>query len=239
MNDKLFAFIICTNNEIFLRECITYIHQLDIPAGYDIDIISIHDAPYMTAGYNAGMISSNAKYKIYMHQDTFILNKYFLHDILSIFQDDESIGMIGMVGYPTIAPTGIMWHETRVGAIPLYGASNGYPEADCNNYRYKKTDGYSDVALVDGLMMITSKDLPWDEENLKHWDFYDAFQSMRFLLSGYRIVVPKQTLPWFIHDDGKLLSMWNYHSYRSLFLELYAPYIGMDCFEIRRKVLEG
>jgi len=232
MNEKLFAFIICTNNQLMLQECISYINLLKIPEGYDIDLLTITDAPCMTAGYNEGMNASDAKYKIYMHQDTFILNQYFLFDILKIFHQDDSIGMIGMVGYQSIAPTGIMWHEDRFGAVPLYGVAGKYRDADYKTYEYQLNDGYTDVAIIDGLMMITSKDIPWDEENLKHWDFYDAFQSMRFLLAGYRIVVPVQKYPWFIHDDGRLLSMWNYHPYRRLFLELYAPYIGKNCFEI-------
>ena len=235
MNDKLFAFIICTNNQVYLNECIHYINQLDVPQGYSTELLTITDAPCMTAGYNEGMHSSSAKYKIYMHQDTFILNRFFLRDILEIFSEDSSIGMIGLVGYPSVAPTGIMWHEVRVGATPLYGAKRSYPEANYNLYRYCLTDGYTDVALIDGLMMITSTDLPWDEKHLKHCDFYDAFQSMNFLLNGYRFVVPIQTLPWFVHDDGRILSMWNYHPYRKLFLELYAPYIGKNCTEIRKE----
>ena len=56
---------------------------------------------------------------------------------------------------------------------------------------------------------------------------------MNFLLHSYRIVVPNQTLPWFIHDDGKFLSMWGYNKYRKIFMEKYEKYLGKSCFEIR------
>lgn len=39
------------------------------------------------------MKSSDAKYKIYLHQDVFILNKNFLFDLLYYFSD-KSTGMI-------------------------------------------------------------------------------------------------------------------------------------------------
>jgi hypothetical protein len=90
------------------------------------------------------------------------------------------------------------------------------------------------VAIVDGLLMATAYDLVWDEDNLKDWHFYDAFQSMNFLLHGYRVSVPNQTLPWFIHDDGKFLSLWGYNKYRRLFMDKYRIYLGKSGKEIRK-----
>ncbi|MBD5464734.1 MAG: hypothetical protein HDR22_02770 [Lachnospiraceae bacterium] len=236
INEHKFAFIICTNNDLYLQECIHYLNQLIIPDGYETDLLTIYEAASMTSGYNEGMASTDARYKIYLHQDVFIVNRFFLLDILSIFQSDPAIGMIGMVGYPIVSPTGIMWHSKRIGALPLYGGhEHAYPHADYKSYRYSLTDGISDAALIDGLMMITSQDLPWDDTTLKEWHFYDAFQSMNFLLHGYRVVVPVQKLPWFIHDDGMLLSMWSYNKYRKIFMEKYAPYLGKSHSQIRKK----
>lgn len=233
MNPNKFAFIICTNNEMYLQECFHYINQLIVPEGYSFDILTIREAACMTAGYNEGMLASDAKYKIYMHQDVFILNRNFLSDILHIFQSDTSIGMIGMVGYPYVSPTGFMWIAKMLGANPLYGSRNAYPDADYSTYRYSESDGISDAALIDGLMMVTSQDLPWDEEMLTAWHFYDAFQSMNFLLHGYRVVVPNQTLPWFIHDDGRALAMYGYDDYRKIFLQKYKKYLNKSYDEIR------
>lgn len=234
MNEHKFAFIICANNEIYLEECLHYLNQLLIPVGYETELLTIYDAKCMTAGYNEGMAATDAKYKIYMHQDVFITNRYILFDILSLFQADSSIGMIGIVGYPVVSKTGFMWHEKRVGAVPLYGdTTHAYPHADYSIYRHQPSEGMCDVALIDGLMMITAYDLPWDEELLHDWDFYDAFQSMNFLLQGYRVVVPNQKLPWVIHDDGQSLSMWNYNKYRKIFMKKYEIYLGKSCLEIR------
>lgn len=237
MNDHKFAFIICTNNEIYLQECLHYLQQLIVPESYEMDVLTIQDAQSMASGYNEGMHSTDAKYKIYMHQDVFILNKNFLSDILTIFVSDPSIGMLGMVGYPVVSLSGFMWHEKRIGAVPLYGARHAYPNADYSAYHYSfKKEGIQDVALIDGLMMITAYDLPWEEETLKDWDFYDAFQSMNFLLHNYRVVVPRQTFPWFIHDDGKSLSMWNFNKYRKLFMQRYGAYLNKSYAEIRLSV---
>ena len=239
MNNRKFAFIICTNNETLIHECLTYISLLYIPDGYTVDTLTITDAPSITSGYNEGMNSSDAKYKIYMHQDVFILNKYLLYDIIDIFNADSNIGMIGIVGYQNVSSTGMMWQEKRYGLTKLYGSYRKYPNSLYTNneyisYRYDLAkDGFTEVTIVDGLMMITSQDLSWDEFTLKDWDFYDAFQCINFLENSYKIVVPNQIFPWVIHDDGYILSMWNYNKYRKAFINRFNKYLGLNAPQIR------
>ena len=73
MNDHKFCFIICTNNELLLGEAVLYIHSLIVPDGYSVELLTVKDAASMTSGYNEAMEASDAKYKIYMHQDVFII----------------------------------------------------------------------------------------------------------------------------------------------------------------------
>ena len=109
MNEKEICFIMCVNNEKYMEEAAYYITQLHIPDGYELSLLTIADARSMTAGYNEAMQASDAKYKVYLHQDTFILNPYFLDDCIRIFESDSRIGMIGMIGIPQMQESGIMW----------------------------------------------------------------------------------------------------------------------------------
>ena len=84
MNPDKICFIVCYNDEIYLSECILYLNQLIVPYGMETDLISIEGAESMTSGYQAGMHASDAKYKVYLHQDTFILNRNFIYDIIII-----------------------------------------------------------------------------------------------------------------------------------------------------------
>ena len=102
VNDKEVCFIICSNNTLYMEECLYYIAHLNVPEGYRTDVLTIEDAASMTSGYNEGMRASGAKYKVYLHQDTFIVNKNFIQDFLDVFMQDETIGMIGMVGAPRL-----------------------------------------------------------------------------------------------------------------------------------------
>ena len=54
IDNKRIAFIICVNDEEEYAECQYYLNRLHIPEGYEMDIISIREAPSMAAGYNAG-----------------------------------------------------------------------------------------------------------------------------------------------------------------------------------------
>ena len=126
MNDKKFSFIIAVTNEQYYEECVYYIQRLLVPCGYTIDILSIYEAESMCSAYNQAMNSSEAKYKIYLHQDVFIRNEKFLVDILNIFRNDESIGMIGMIGGNNMPKTGMTFCEWDEGVVHAINPDMAY-----------------------------------------------------------------------------------------------------------------
>ena len=234
MNDHKFCFIICTNNSLMLEECVHYINHLTVPEDFEIELLTVNDASSMTQGYNEALVSSDAKYKIYMHQDVFLLNKNILNDLLDIFHADPQIGLIGMIGYDTISPDGIMWHQKRIGNLYLRRPPKPYPSLSDYHYSLKE-DGYSLAALLDGFFLATSQDLEWNTQLLKGWDFYDAFQCINFLEHGYKIAVPTQTFPWCIHDDNQFPILFHYNHYRQIFMQTYKAYLGKSYTDILKK----
>ena len=99
MNEKKICFIMCTNNAQYEAEAMHFISKLHVPQGYEIDAISIKEAKSLTSGYNEGMRASDAKYKVYLHQDVMIVEPDFIARLLHIFEDPE-IGMVDMLGTP-------------------------------------------------------------------------------------------------------------------------------------------
>lgn len=182
----------------------------------------------MTSAYQEAMEQSDAKYKIYLHQDVFILNRNFLTDLLAVFAADSEIGMVGIAGYETVSEDGIMWHEKRMGAIYQKREIKSY--FDYHQYLYSiSADGYTCVAVVDGLLIATAYDVPWNTLELRGFEFYDAFQSMEFLKRGYKIAVPKQRNPWCLYDDTQISTLLHYDQYRQLFLNKLPKYFGKKC----------
>ena len=225
MNDKKFCFIICTNSELYYDECLNYISRLIVPDGYTIEVIGVTEADSMTSGYNQGMKESDAKYKIYMHQDVFILYSHFLQSVLDIFGVDENIGMIGMVGAEKMAVDGVMWHDWRRGNLYEGNIEEQFDELNYETYQYHLEDGLYNVQVIDGLMMITSKDLEWREDIFDGWDYYDVSQSFEMIRDGYKVVVPEQRLPWCLHDDG-VLNLKNHDKYRRICIKEYSNMFG-------------
>ncbi|MCM1543002.1 MAG: glycosyltransferase family protein [Blautia sp.] len=217
MNERKFCFIICTNDELQLQECILYLSLLHVPEGYETDLITITDAVSMTSGYNEGMNASDARYKIYLHQDSFIVEPYFLDKLLGLFQADERIGMVGTLGTERLASDGIMWHEERCGNVYLPNRHGG---------KIKNPDQeWQEAEALDGLLMATQYDLPWREDLFQGWHFYDVSQCMEFRRAGYKLVVPRQEKNWVIHNCG-VCSLQQYEENRILLLQEYPEIAG-------------
>ena len=228
MDAHKICFITCVNDERYLQECQWYLNRLIVPDTYLMEFLSVSDAASMAAGYNEAMQASDAKYKVYLHQDTFIRNRNFIADILKIFEDEE-IGLIGMIGTEELSNDGVMWNGQRCGNFYGIEKSSG---ADVRRI----TALYQDVIAVDGYLMVTQYDLSWREDLFGGWDFYDVSQCGEFLKKGYRVIVPAQSDgAWAIHDCGPQ-KMWFYGENRKVFLENYAEVFHID--RSRKRVLQ-
>ena len=218
IDENKIGIIACVNNDRYWEECLYYLSELYVPEGYSVEVTEIRDAESMCSGYNEGMKSSEAKYKIYMHQDVFITDKWFFEELLDIFKTDEKIGMVGLAGSVGLPKDAVVWHGPRVSVIYCEGNSSIDLLNDKAGFDSKKI---IPVDAIDGLLMATSKDIPWREDIFDGWDFYDVSQSREFINAGYKVVVPNYERPFAVHDDGTVLNLTNYDKYRKVFLENY------------------
>lgn len=216
MNASKICFITCVNDDERYQKSLFYINNLDVPSGYSIDILSIKEAESMASGYNKAIQHNDAKYKVYLHQDVFIINKRFIQDFLHIFSN-ENIGMIGVAGSSRIPANGVWW-ESRYNFGKVYDSHAGI--LSLLSFRNIEAE-FEEVQGVDGLIMITQYDIPWREDIFTGWHFYDLSQSLEFIRSGYKVIVPRQVKPWCIHDCGLTIVTNDYHNYRQVFLNEY------------------
>ncbi|WP_160687315.1 glycosyltransferase [Clostridium sp. C2-6-12] len=225
------AFITCVNDEERYEECIKYIDSLYIPDGITKEKIAVRNAKSMTSGYNQAMNSSNAKIKVYLHQDTLIVNKNFILDILVIFERNDKVGMLGVVGAKSIPLSGIWWESND-----KYGKVFENSNSIMNELKFKDVNSrFEEVDAIDGLIMVTQYDIPWNESKFKGWHFYDLSQCIEFEKRGYIIAIPQQVTPWVLHDCG-IVSTNNYDMERKLFINEYqeqfypkVSVIAVDC----------
>lgn len=213
MDDKEFYFIACVNDEVLYAECERHIDALSIPKGYRIEKVKITAAKGMAEAYQKAMQQSNARYKIYLHQDTFILNKNLLYDILRLFMLHQRIGMIGVVGATRLPSTGIWFNsalhsfgevrENRRGGGLNY-LLGGWNKQKYRLMRFRRVrKEYLPVVVIDGLIMITQYDIPWRTDLYGGFIYYEGPQCIEFIKQGYEVVVPRQEQTWCMHYGNR------------------------------------
>lgn len=216
------AFIVCTNDEGYLEECKFYIERLYVPEGMTVSFLAVEETKSMTSGYNEAMRSSDARYKVYLHQDVFILNRNFIFDILACFECDENLGMIGVAGAKRLPSNADAWKSLDVGGCYSIGTFSdvGYiaVRPEINN----PADIFQEVDFIDGMLMATAYDLEWDER-IGGFHFYDVTQCINFKSNDLKIAVARQNDIWTFHDFGPL-NLETYNANRRNFCELYAEF---------------
>lgn len=216
MDEKKISFIIPVNNENEYFQCITLINSLIVPNDFKIEIIPIRNAASMCEAYNQGLLLSNAKYKVYLHQDTYILNLEFIKNILDIFNKNKKIGLIGLCGAKNLPKNGIWWEDPNTIGKVFEKNGDFFGVLEFNEVK----NDYEIVDCVDGLIIITQYDVKWREDIFDGWHFYDISQSFEFKKYGYLTAIPKQITPWCMHTRG-ITDMNVYEEYRQKFINSY------------------
>lgn len=215
MNPWEICFISAVNDIERYNKSIFSWKKLLIPNGFVVNSLIVQDAQSMTEAYQIGMESSQAKYKIYIHQDVEIVQRNFLQIMVKIFQKDKRLGMAGVVGCKNIPLSAVWWEGQLVGAIR--DNHTGFMQ----NYLYEHSGEKAiEAAAVDGLIMMTQYDIPWRKDAFDKWHFYDLSQCMEFKKRGYKIAVLPQDVPGVIHYCGQN-SMMGYDEERWKFIYEY------------------
>ncbi|WP_196604809.1 glycosyltransferase family protein [Pectinatus haikarae] len=226
VNEKKISFIVCTNDERKYSKCLQYIRKIYLPKNYEWEIIPVHGASSIASGYNSAMKISDAKYKVYLHNDVYIINHNMIYDMLRLFKFHSKLGLIGVAG-TKLLPTNCVWGA----GADKYGKVYHYlPDEDkvlftdfTNNV--KMAGAYESVEAVDGILMMTQYDVLWREDIFKGWHYYDLSQCMEFIKLGYEIGIPNMGEPWCIHESG--INLAGYKDAQKIFIKEYGKLLGL------------
>jgi hypothetical protein len=190
------AFLVAVTDDGKLARLRRSIDGLERPDGFEISVLERRDAASLPTAYNElQREAADWRYKAYVHQDAVVRNRALIPDVLRIFRR-RTIGLIGAAGCRYLPESCVWWDGSGVfgRVVHLTGAGEETLELE------QPKGEFEVVEAVDGLCMITQHDLPWDEA-IGGFHFYDVAQSLRYVLAGYDVVVPRQEEPWFAHDD--------------------------------------
>lgn len=231
IDENKICFIACVNNQQLYEESLSYISRLIIPAGMKIDCLSVEGAEGMCAGYQQAMQSSNAKFKIYLHQDVFIQDENFLINIIAHFRSNPECGLLGVVGSESLWMESVWWYMPKAGAIIDEG-----PDGKLREERLEGAEHPRSVAAADGLLLATQYDVDWREDLFDKWHFYDISQCMEFRRRGYDVQLIGQQQTACIHMCGKGISQHGYQESRISFLREYKWELWEGIFKDKKRI---
>jgi len=226
LNDKKIAFITCVNSDWWYSECLLYLKHLKIPENMTAEFIDVRNAASMASGYNRAMKNSDAKYKIYLHQDTLVVNKNLIADLLKIFNSDKKIGVIGMIGCVNLPSTGVWWDGMRIYGRVLHACE---PESVVDSHCDEPEGDYQEVESVDGFFLATQYDLNWREDLFDGWHLYDTSLCKEMSRAGYKVAIPNQEKDfWCIHCPKEKPLDPKYRRYQKIFLREYGAELNPE-----------
>ncbi|MDI6871402.1 MAG: glycosyltransferase family protein [Bacillota bacterium] len=249
---RKFAFIACVNDPEQYAACARHIDTLEVPPGFTVEKLPVEGARGMAEGYNAAMRRTDARYKIYLHQDTFVRDPALLFHLLELFRE-PAVGLVGVVGATRLPRSGVWFHaglhsfgkvwEFRKGGGVWYllGPLNRRRERLMRFRPVRRP--YQPVVVVDGLFMATQHDLPWREDLGFGFIYYEGPQCLEFLKAGYKVVVPHQETVWCMHygppHEAEAVKSAAYRERFAVNLEVfrreYGEFIGVHVNELLRR----
>jgi hypothetical protein len=219
MSGKKILFVLCVNNEMLCQQTKRQIANLIVPTGFEAEIYEIRNADSMASGYNKAA-HIEAEYKIYLHQDAFLIYRGILIDLVQLFQSHPELGMIGLAGCADLPANGVWWEGTVLAGQVIEYRQNTYQLLRFNHGWHESTD-YIQVKAIDGLFMATRVDIPWREDLFDGFHFYDTSHSMEMQRNGYRVGIPVAQSPWCLHYNGDEFDLASYERYRKIFVQHY------------------
>lgn len=217
VDEQKVCFIFCVNDSVYYEEALKYISFLTIPENFTIENIYIVDAKSIASGYNEAMKASNARYKVYMHQDVFITDRDFLVNLLRVFEQSPGLGLLGVIGAKTIGASGVWWEGNECYGMVYDNHDGTMKQLQFNSIQ----NAYERAEVVDGLLIATRQDIPWRDDLFDGWHFYDASQSFEFRRAGYEVGILRQEQPCCVHDCGVSGIPEEYYPYRDIFVKEY------------------
>lgn len=198
LDSNSICFITSVTNQQIYTDCLKQIKQLIVPDDMNVEFIDIQQATSMTSAYNAAIRTSNAKYKVYLHQDVLILNQNLIGEVISLFQKNQQYGILGVIGAKSMSSDGIWWNSNHLsGKVVEY---RNQPQI----LQFSQYDTQIvEAASLDGLILITQYDIPWREDLFTNWHLYDSSQCFEFIRKGLKTgIIQQHDDPWVLHNCG-------------------------------------
>lgn len=219
------SYIMCANDQRYVEEVLLYLRRQRLPADRAMTVSVVYHAPGMAAGYNIAMRLSDAPYKIYIHQDTFIFDTEYTCKLIEALTDSD-YDMLGIAGTSKMPPSGRWWDSRGKDAhLCLY---QDFVISMLRSVTEPKEEGLLDVQCIDGVLIATKQDVIWREDLFTDFHFYDISQSYEFAKRSFKVgIYRNQTADCGVLHEVSVSknrkSQQAYEDSREVFLRSYLP----------------
>ncbi|EFM23319.1 glycosyltransferase [Selenomonas sp. oral taxon 149] len=211
MNDRKIAVIAqCDPNGVSAIR--PYIDALDIPNGYEVELIEVRPDGNVADTYQRAMEASDAKYKIYLAPGSILLRLNFFAEMLRVFAEDPAIGIMGLVGTAQLSTLGELGASPMLKGRLLYSDDTAFHGAAVER-------ATEEVMAVSSDLIATQYDIPWRSDLFHSNCFFAEAQCIEFRRKGYRTVVPQQDAPWLLTRKRESVAD---EASRNVFLDTYS-----------------
>jgi len=83
------TFIIRTDNELYMNECMLYLSRLLVPDNFSVDIVQIKESVSILDALKESFSEINARYRIYIEEGTLITNISFISEMLDAISESD------------------------------------------------------------------------------------------------------------------------------------------------------
>jgi hypothetical protein len=199
MNLHKICFITREQDPLLYQEALAYIQALRVPQGYEIETVSAREAEGLSATYQYAMERSDAKYKIYLRSNVYLVNRNLLVELIDLFCNNPQLGLAGIAG-GTYIPLSLSWEDTKDKAGTYFGNS---PSRSTEEIRFgEDQQPYRPMAILSDRFLATQYDVKWDTEFTGE-HFLGAVHAVRFRKEGYEVGIPHQSKPWCLVDEDE------------------------------------
>ena len=195
-----------------------HLGEIDVPQGYEVELIEVPSGGAVAATYQHAMETSDAKYKVYLSSGSILLRPSFFHDMLQLFVQDPSIGVMGLVGTEQLSTTGMLENSAFLKGKFLFSDGNHF-----DGVNIEKTS--EDVMVVGDYLIATQYDIPWRKDLFHTNCLWAEAQCIEFKRKGYRVVVPKQEEAWLLVSKSEV-------TYDEASLEIFLDTYSRDIYPL-------
>lgn len=194
MENKIF-FIIIGSDQWVISENLRYINEIVIPEGMSAEYIVVPEGEILSQTLENAMLQSDAKYKVYLDQNVFIIDKEFLVKADKIFSEYPDIAMLGSCGFYKKDDQS----EMEVKGHYIY-MGNDSATSYVKEIGKEEKSGIIEVMALDRHFMMTSVDTFWNGDNAN----FNIVKSVELRRKKYKTVIFVDDNPTVIFDNGIL-----------------------------------